>query len=148
MAPPAAGSLHRLGRRLCREELALEDDIDEAVILGFIDVEERLGSEDSCVIEQHVYPSEPIKRHLHSRLGGRRLRNIADMRHRARAESIDFLDGGFSLGGVAAIDDDQAALGDKPARHFLADAGISTCDDRNPFLKTHRAPPCLRSIDR
>jgi hypothetical protein len=81
-------------------------------------------------------------------LGGRGLRDIANMSHGPLAGSIDVLDGSFGLGGVAAIDDDQAALGHKAARHFLADAGISTRDDRNLFLKTHRSSPSRLSIDR
>ncbi len=111
--------------------------IDEAIILGLVDIEERLRAENAGIVKQNIEAPKPIERDLHHRLTDRRHGNIPDMSDSFLPGGIDRLDSGLGLGAIAAVHDDEPAFGDEPAGHLLADAGIATCDDRDLILKTH-----------
>src|SRR6266478_424639 len=61
------------------------------------------------------------------------------MGHGSLAGRVDLFCGGLSFRRVAAVDYDAAAFGEKSPRHLLADARVSTCDDRNFPFKPHVA---------
>jgi hypothetical protein len=47
------------------EELALEDDVEKAVVFDLVDLEERLRREDAGVVEKHVDATKLANRRLH-----------------------------------------------------------------------------------
>lgn len=47
------------------KKLALEDDVEEAVVFDLVDLEERLRREDAGVVEQHVDATKLANRRLH-----------------------------------------------------------------------------------
>src|SRR2546422_1013564 len=61
------------------------------------------------------------------------------MGHGSLAGTVDLFCGGLSFCRRAAVDYDAAAFGEKSPRHLLADARVSTCDDRNFPFKPHVA---------
>ncbi len=131
------------------EERALEDVVEETIVLGLSHLEERLRREDTCIVEQHVETAESVDCGLHEGLTGRRKGDVADMRDSTLARGIDLMGGCFGLGGITAVDDDRAALGDEPGRDLLAHPRTTPGDDGNLVPETHDLSPLLYlSIDR
>jgi hypothetical protein len=65
IAPPRPAGLHGLRSSLGGEELAFKDDVEEAVVLKLVDLEERLRREDAGVVEEHVNATKLADRRLH-----------------------------------------------------------------------------------
>ena len=131
------------------KNVALEDVVEETIVLGLGHLEERLRREDACIVEEHVETAEPIDCGLHEGLAGRRKGDVADIRDGALARGIDLMGCCFGLGGITTVDDDRAALGDKSGRDLLAHPRTAAGDDGNLVLETHDlSPPLCLPIDR
>jgi hypothetical protein len=54
--------LHSLCSRLCQKELALEDGVEEPVVVLLRQLEEGLGLEDSSIADQNIQTSKLLLR--------------------------------------------------------------------------------------
>jgi hypothetical protein len=119
------------------KEFALEDDVDEAVVLRFVNVEKRLGRKDTGVIEQHVETAEPFHCRLHKGFASSRQSDVPDVHEGTLAFWIDLARGSLGFGPVATVDHNGAAFRNEPGRNLFAHSRGSAGDDRDLVLETH-----------
>ena len=130
------------------EERAFENYVNEAVVLGLIDVEEGLRREDAGIVEQHIETTETVNRRFYDCFAGRRQGDIAGMHRDTLARRVDLVGSRLGFGDIATVDDDRTAPADEPGRDLFADPGSTSGDDCNLVLETHGQFPSRLSIDR
>src|SRR5262249_18508625 len=137
------GGLHGVGSGLRGEERALENDVEEPVVLRLGHFDERLRREDTGVVEKYIDATETLDRGFHHRFAGRRQSDVAYVHSDTLARRAHPLRSRLGLGGIAAIDDNRTPFRDESGRALLADPRSTAGHDRDFVLETHLLFSCV-----
>src|SRR3990167_6473226 len=132
----ATALLHGFGRRLGHEELAVEDGIEEPVVLGWTYLYEWLRIEDTCVVNQDVQATKFIYGQVDQCLSSGELSDIRCESADMAATGINVLCSLRQLSRVATADHYRRASRHQLLCNFLTDTRTTTGNNGNLVRKT------------